>query len=101
MGSFNRLMVECPNCRHHNEVQSKGGDCSMSTYHMSEYKSDAPIPDVVGLAGHDPVHCAECGIWYTLEINVTLVVDAIQVPVFGTDRPARKYNLKLVNNSNT
>jgi hypothetical protein len=55
MGCYNEIIFKCPNCNSFIEEQSKGGDCSLSTYAASE----APLADIAYLEDNK-VFCSSC-----------------------------------------
>ena len=67
MGMFDSVMVSCPKCGTENEIQSKGGDCTMTTY----YAHDAPpmvLLDAIADKDYGVVTCKECATKYCLEL---------------------------------
>lgn len=59
MGTYNTVLVPCPDCGRKNELQSKGG-----TRDFSEKKVDeAAISDLAAIEG-DPINCELCGTTY-------------------------------------
>jgi len=64
---FDSVMVQCPKCATENEIQSKGGDCTMTTYH----KHNAPpmvLLDAIADKDYGVVSCKQCATKYCLEL---------------------------------
>ena len=67
MGMFDSVMVRCPKCATENEIQSKGGDCTMATY----YEHNAPpmvLLDAIADKDYGVVTCKKCATKYCLEL---------------------------------
>lgn len=56
MGMFNRVWVDCPECDTSVEFQSKSGDCTLASHHITHM----PIDDLAGILG-DCNECPKCG----------------------------------------
>jgi hypothetical protein len=56
MGCFNTIILSCPECETPQEVQSKGGDCSLKTVPLAR----ASLGDVFYIAD-DRFVCDHCG----------------------------------------
>jgi len=69
MGMYDTIMAACPRCGTKNEFQSKGGDCSLTTYELHE----APA-DVLSDANRHPMRCRDCGTGYKINVHVSASV---------------------------
>lgn len=49
MGCFDTVWVVCPHCDRHTGLQSKAGDCSLTSYEFE----DAPLEILASLASRD------------------------------------------------
>ena len=64
MGSFDSVMVKCPNCGKENEFQSKSGGCFLESYPLE----DCPDDIMENVNRHSPIKCA-CGTKYEVDIK--------------------------------
>ena len=68
MGTFNYIQLPCPKCGELNKTpcQSKGGDCTMDSYNLS----DASYEDLNYLVNEEFSHrigfCDDCNIYFNL-----------------------------------
>ena len=67
MGMFDSVMVPCPKCGELSEFQSKGGDCNLSIFTLS----DAPASVLSDVNRHAPNVCAKCGTRFAVKVVVT------------------------------
>ncbi len=65
MGMFDTVLVPCPACGEPSEFQSKGGDCTLTTYTLDEAPDDV-LRDV---NRHAPNHCTKCDTKFAVEIT--------------------------------
>ncbi len=61
MGSFDSIVVDCPNCGSQVEFQSKAGDCRGNTYTIDK------VPTMIAASIDGNVECCSCG--YELRIK--------------------------------
>lgn len=71
MGMYDVIMAACPRCGTRNGFQSKGGDCSLSTYELDE----APA-DVLDDANRHPMVC-DCGTRYKIVVR-TITIASVE-----------------------
>jgi hypothetical protein len=57
MGCFDTVRVPCPQCGARQEAQSKGGECSLSTFELE----NAPADVLSDVNRHAPFTCDGCG----------------------------------------
>jgi hypothetical protein len=69
MGMYDVILAPCPACGTKNEFQSKGGDCSLTTYQLHE----APA-DVLSDANRHPMWCSSCGTGYKIKVHTSASV---------------------------
>lgn len=71
MGVFDTVIVECPKCRHSNDLQSKGADYpSLSIYTLDNVPSDV-LSDI---DRHAPHSCIDCGTRFEIKLIPTVIV---------------------------
>jgi len=64
MGSFDVLVINCPNCGARLEYQSKGGSCDFREYSLV----DIPL-DVLSDVNRHLTPCSGCGNTYRIEVS--------------------------------
>ena len=67
MGMFDRVWIKCPECKEDIEFQSKGGECCLADYDITNIP-----PAIAGDIDGDVSLCHSCG--YAARINVQCVV---------------------------
>ena len=72
MGMFDRVMVPCPKCGTEIECQSKGGDCTLTTYTLES----APANVLSDVNRHAPHKCV-CGLAFAVKVKTTATVEVI------------------------
>ena len=77
MGCFNTIRVPCPKCQEPYEAQSKGGDCSLSTFNLE----DASIDDLSDINRHAPFTCEKCGAAFKVKVVAIATSILYQPPV--------------------
>ena len=71
MGCFDTIRGRCPHCDAEVELQSKGGDCTMTTYDIGDR-----IPaDVAG--GARSTSCPKCGTTLRVKAVTLCTVEAV------------------------
>lgn len=60
MGLFDSVMVPCPKCGERREFQTKGGECTLTTYSLE----DAPLDVLSDVNRHAPLRCQKCSTLY-------------------------------------
>lgn len=73
MGMYDEVMIGCPECKHVNTEQSKGGDCELKTYSI---KHPLPLGVLGGLGDHPDgnMWCEKCKQPYHIRIVEILIV---------------------------
>ena len=64
MGMFDVVLVPCPECGKKHEAQSKGGECCLGVYNLS----DAPQEVLQDVNRHAPFQCDGCGNYFIVKI---------------------------------
>lgn len=82
MGCPDSVMVPCPGCNRPLEFQSKGGDCTLTSYTLE----NAPADVMKDVNRHAPISCPQC--------STSVVVDpvrrrAYQLDPYGLPEPIR------------
>lgn len=78
MGCFDTVIFACPACSRAIDLQSKGGDCCLQTFHYGRDKIPAQvIADVVDDDGTPQIVKCECG--RDIDIRVTVSVALVVV----------------------
>lgn len=72
MGMYDIVVARCPRCGEELEFQSKGGDCSLSRYDISEAPSD-----VLSDADRHDVLCGGCGSRCSCSIEKKVVAKVV------------------------
>lgn len=89
MGMFDSVMVPCPSCGTVTEFQSKGGDCTLSTYTLE----DAPADVLSDVNRHSPVTCAKCNTAFSVATCVETRVTAKSVAHSSVEEGTHLRNL--------
>jgi len=63
MGMYDTVIVACPKCGKGHGLQTKSGDCTLSTYNIS----DAPYPLLADVAGEELL-CESCNTPFALKV---------------------------------
>lgn len=71
MGAFNTVTIPCPKCGREEKVQSKAGDCTMTT---QSYRN-ADVDDMVAVAKNE-FQCPDCGTHFRLQLVLNAYVEA-------------------------
>lgn len=79
MGSYNKILVECESCNERTVFQSKGGDCSFTTYNFEHL----PLKDFLALLGEEE-YCNNCGL--LIRIPEIEMINGAVVQNFGRAR---------------
>lgn len=69
MGMYDTVVLHCPACNEPLWAQSKGGDCILGHYKLSE----APVDVLSDVNRHAPFECEECGCMFKVELKVLAV----------------------------
>lgn len=83
MGCYNTILARCPRCGEENEFQTKGGDCSLSSFTIDE----APGADMLDSNRHAPRPCIKCGVELWFEYTVEKIHVTNRRLVAGGDQP--------------
>ncbi len=71
MGCFDTVLVPCPTCGEIYSAQSKGGDCVLATYSLSECPQDV-LSDI---NRHAPFACEKCGLIFSVKLGAIVVTE--------------------------
>jgi transposase-like protein len=69
MGSFDEVILSCPECGKETIAQSKGGDCTLETF----YFENAPASVLGYLVDDGTYQCAKCGTTFKVESKYEIV----------------------------
>lgn len=69
MGMFDTILARCPECGEVNEFQSKGGECFLEQYDLSNCPEDV-LSDA---NRHSPQEC-DCGAMLSIDIKNRKVI---------------------------
>lgn len=64
MGMYDTVIVGCPKCGTPHDLQTKTGDCTLSTYDIY----NAPPEVLAGIAGEE-VLCENCGTLFMVQVT--------------------------------
>lgn len=78
MGCYDTVLVPCPKCGEKAEFQSKGGDCLLRTFELS----DCPPDVMLDVNRHAPCQCPKCSTYFKVDykIQVTEAKSVIVLP---------------------
>lgn len=72
MGMFDSVWVPCPRCGKRHEAQSKGGECELMQYELS----NAPIEVLLDVNRHAPFTC-DCGEKFQVRVQTTVTAQSV------------------------
>ena len=75
MGMFDTLVANCPKCNTKNLFQSKGGDCILEFYDLS----DCPDDVMSDANRHAPMPCEKCGISILVDIKNRKIITELSL----------------------
>lgn len=66
MGCFDTVRVPCPKCKNKEDFQSKGGNCTLTTYELL----DCPADVMSDINRHAPITCSKCGTEFFVSFKI-------------------------------
>ena len=69
MGTPDTVLVPCPKCGTKSGFQSKGGECTLTTYELHE----APADVLSDVNRHAPNTCVRCGTTFQVKLQPLVV----------------------------
>ena len=74
MGMYDIVMVPCPQCGTRAAFQSKGGDCTLTTYELDE----APLDVLQDVNRHAPWKCLDYDTSFHVDVRFTYTAKSVK-----------------------
>ena len=79
MGLYDTVYLECPQCGHENDFQSKSGPCQCLNFDQNDIdQGNVPVDVFHDINRHSPIVCHHCETPYEAKIQYTVIVEAVR-----------------------